>query len=149
MLKMPKKNPNAGRSPGSKQTVTTEARLKAAESGLLPHEWLLKIARGEPVAHKRWKISYDKKGAEIKRELLTEEYYADFPQRIDAAKAAAPYYMPKLATQIVKVDGNIGLTNLSDEDLKTELLNLVHELPELLALIPGELNGKKRNTKSS
>jgi hypothetical protein len=146
---MPKKNPNAGRSPGSKQTVTTEARLKAAESGLLPHEWLLKVARGEPVAHKRWKISYDKKGEEIKRELLTEEYYADFPQRIDAAKAAAPYYMPKLATQIVKVDGNIGLTNLSDEDLKTELLNLVHELPELLALIPGELNGKKRNTKSS
>jgi hypothetical protein len=146
---MPKKNPNAGRSPGSKQTVTTEARLKAAESGLLPHEWLLKVARGEPVAHKRWKISYDKKGEEIKRELLTEEYYADFPQRIDAAKAAAPYYMPKLATQIVKVDGNIGLTNLSDEDLKTELLNLVQELPELLALIPGELNGKKRNTKSS
>lgn len=96
----------AGRPKGRTNSVTAEARKAAAESGLLPHEWLLKVSRGEPIEQKRWKIIYDSKGNEKGRELITEEVYADFPTRIDAAKAASPYYAPRLAVQNVSITGN-------------------------------------------
>lgn len=95
--------PGAGRKTGTLAKVTAKAREAAMETGLLPHEWLLKVSRGEPVEQKRWKIIYDKQGNEKSRELITEEVYADFPTRLDAAKAAAPFYAPKLAVQQVKV----------------------------------------------
>lgn len=95
--------PGAGRPKGRTNSVTAEARKAAAETGLLPHEWLLKVSRGEGIEHKRWKIIYDKNGVEKSRELITEEVYADFPTRLDAAKAAAPFYAPKLAVQQVKI----------------------------------------------
>ena len=96
--------PGGGRRKGRKQTVSNQAREEAAASGLLPHEWLLKVARGEPIPHKQWKITYDKSGNELSRELVEVEVYADFATRIDAAKAAAPYYAPRLATQQVKLE---------------------------------------------
>lgn len=128
--------PGAGRPKGSVQKITAKAREEAEQSGLLPHAWLLAVARGEPVPHKRWKITYDKSGNETRRQLVTEEFYADFPMRIDAAKAAAPYYSPRLATQTVTIDGNLGLTKLTDDELKNELLTLIKDMPELLALVP-------------
>lgn len=138
------RNP-AGRGKGTQQKVTTQARLEAAQSGLLPHEWLLKVARGEPVPHTKWKITYHAKtGVELKRELVHEEYYADFDRRIDAAKAAAPFYAPRLATQTVTVHGNLGLTKLTDDELKDELLALIKEMPELLALVPTKPGTKKK-----
>lgn len=76
------------------------------ETGLLPHEWLLKVSRGEGIVHKRWVVQYDKNGKEKSKELVEEEVYADFPTRIDAAKAAAPFYAPRLAVQTVSVSGN-------------------------------------------
>lgn len=96
--------PRSGRPKGGKQIVSNQARAEAAATGLLPHEWLLKVARGEPIPHKQWKVVYDKKGNELSRELVEVEVYADFATRIDAAKAAAPYYAPRLATQQVKVE---------------------------------------------
>lgn len=98
--------PGAGRPKGRTNSVTAEARKAAAESGMLPHEWLLKVSRGEPIEQKRWKIVYDKQGNEKGRELITEEVYADFPTRIDAAKAASPYYAPRLAVQNVSINAN-------------------------------------------
>lgn len=76
------------------------------ETGLLPHEWLLKVSRGEGIKHKRWVVKYDAKGNEKSRELIEEEVYADFPTRIDAAKVASPYYAPRLAVQTVSVTGS-------------------------------------------
>jgi hypothetical protein len=96
--------PGSGRLKGRKQTVSNQARKEAAAAGLLPHEWLLKVARGEPIPHKQWKIIYDRNGNELSRELVEVEVYADFATRIDAAKAAAPYYAPRLATQQVKLE---------------------------------------------
>lgn len=91
-----------GRPRGSKQKVTIQSKLEAQAAGLLPHEWLLKVSRGEPIMHKRWEITRDKKtGKEISRTLVVEEVYTDFATRIDCAKAAAPYYAPRLATQQV------------------------------------------------
>ena len=96
----------AGRPKGTLAKVTAKAREAAAETGLLPHEWLLKVSRGEGIKHKRWVVKYDKQGKEVSRDLIEEEVYADFPTRIDAAKAAAPFYAPRLAVQTVSVSGN-------------------------------------------
>ena len=65
---------------------------EAKKSGLLPHEWLLQVARGEPVLHHviNAKGKYE--------ETLV---YPPMDMRIDAAKAAAPYYAPKLAIKLV------------------------------------------------
>lgn len=108
--------PGGGRPKGSVQKVTAQAREAAMETGLLPHEWLLKVSRGEPIEQKRWVIKYDAKGNEKGRELITEEVYADFPTRIDAAKAASPYYAPRLAVQNVSITGN---TDAVSETLKS------------------------------
>jgi hypothetical protein len=97
--------PGSGRPKGSVTKVTAKAREAAMETGLLPHEWLLKVSRGEGIKHKRWVVKYDAKGNEKSRELVEEEVYADFPTRIDAAKAASPYYAPRLAVQTVSVTG--------------------------------------------
>lgn len=108
--------PGSGRPKGAVAKVTAKAREAAMETGLLPHEWLLKVSRGEGIEHKRWKIIYDKNGNEKSRELITEEVYADFPTRLDAAKAAAPFYAPRLAVQQVKVGPDTG--NAVAETLK-------------------------------
>lgn len=98
--------PGSGRPKGAVAKVTAKAKQAAMETGLLPHEWLLQVSRGEGIKHKRWVIKYDAKGNEKSRELVEEEVYADFPTRIDAAKAASPYYAPRLAVQTVSVTGN-------------------------------------------
>lgn len=67
--------PGAGRKVGAIQRVAREAREKAAATGMLPHEFLLAIMRDE-----------------VEGESPT------FEQRLDAAKAAAPYFAPKLAS---------------------------------------------------
>lgn len=110
--------PGAGRPKGTLAKVTAKAREAAMETGLLPHEWLLKVSRGEPIEQKRWVVQYDKTGKEKSRELITEEVYADFPTRIDAAKAAAPFYAPKLAVQTVNVPGAPGAVNAVAEAMK-------------------------------
>lgn len=98
--------PGSGRPKGAIAKVTTKAKQAAMETGLLPHEWLLMVSRGEGVKHKRWEVVFDTNGVEQSRDLIEEEIYADFPTRIDAAKAAAPYYAPRLAVQTVSVTGN-------------------------------------------
>ena len=100
------RQPGAGRPKGALSKVTAKAKQAAMETGLLPHEWLLKVSRGEGIKHKRWVVKYDAKGNEKSRELIEEEVYADFPTRIDAAKAASPYYAPRLAVQTVSVTGS-------------------------------------------
>lgn len=113
--------PGAGRPKGRTNSVTAKAREAAAETGLLPHEWLLKVSRGEPVLQKRWVIKYDKSGKEVSRELVEEEVYADFPTRIDAAKSAAPFYAPKLAVQTVSVTGNSDAVTNALKDIEEKL----------------------------
>jgi hypothetical protein len=94
-----------GRKPGSVTRLSKEAIDAAKETGLLPHEWLLKVSRGEPIEQKRWKDVLDEDGKVIDRELVEEVLYPDFGTRMDAAKAAAPFYAPRLATQTVSVQG--------------------------------------------
>lgn len=95
-----------GRPRGKSSVLTEKARAEAKLSGLLPHEWLLKVARGEPVMQARSINIVNKKGAVIGQEIVIEEVYADFATRVEAAKAAAPYYAPRLATHYIDMVKN-------------------------------------------
>lgn len=106
-------NAESGRLPATVQLrrfIEAERQSKAAAAalakhaaldGVLPHEWLLKVVRGEPVAQRRWKVIYDSKGKPLREELVEEQVYPDLQTRIDAAKAAAPYFAPKLAVHTI------------------------------------------------
>lgn len=100
---LPKKKPRKKAKP---KTILQEARARAAETGDLPHEWLLKVSRGEPIIQRRLIIEYHKagpkKGEELSRSWIEEEIYPSFDTRVDAAKASAPFYAPRLATQTMQ-----------------------------------------------
>ena len=73
-----------GRPKGALNKASRETRERAAASGLLPHEFLLAVTRGEVV----------------------DGYVPSFAERMEAAKAAAPFYAPKLSA--VEADLNHG-----------------------------------------
>lgn len=68
-----------GRQKGTPNKRNAETVAAAAQAGLLPHEFLAAVARGEVI----------------------DGHLPSFDERLDAAKAAAPFYAPKLAaTQV-------------------------------------------------
>lgn len=97
----PPKN-KGGRPVGSLAKVTKESREKAKQTGMLPHEFLLAIAQGQAIEHK---VIDPETG-----NILTTYITPDFDKRTDAAKAAAPYYAPKISTVEV-------ITGVSNDDL--------------------------------
>lgn len=88
------KREGAGRKPGSTTKMANEARAQAQATGQLPHEFLLTVARGEKI----------------------DETVPKLDQRIDAAKAAAPYFAPRMSATDVTLTAN---------PLK-ELFDLIH-----------------------
>lgn len=101
---------NRGRPPGSLNRITNEAREKAlAGGGLMPHEILLQMARG-PFDH--YVHATDAEGKKLVDAETGDYVYVkrmtvlDHEGRRDAAKAAAPYYAPKLSS--VETIGNLG-----------------------------------------
>lgn len=74
------KRPGAGRKPGSATAKTREIADKAAEEGITPLEYMLQIMRR------------DSDHADEKIQLAREA------MRFEAAKAAAPYIHPRLAS---------------------------------------------------
>lgn len=73
----------AGRKPGSTNLASMRSRLAAAESGELPHQFLLRVARGE----------------------IVDDHQPTFAERVDAAKAAAPYFSARLASTKIEQIG--------------------------------------------
>ena len=94
----------AGRPRGAKNKISKAAIKAAKETGVLPHEWLLSVARGDAIEQKRHEIVRDKDGNETKI-VVAEMIYPDIGVRMDAAKAAAPFYAPKLATKVISMQG--------------------------------------------
>lgn len=91
-----------GRPVGSLNRLSRAAVEAAQATGEMPHMFLLRIMRGEVV-------STDVMNPETGQ--LTKVYQVpDLPMRMDAAKAAAPFFVPKL--QAVEVS-----QALSDEEL--------------------------------
>jgi hypothetical protein len=101
-----------GRPLGAANRLAIEAREKAQASGELPHEFLLRISRGEPI-FKQWVNP-----ATGKIEQIQEEY--DFDARKDAAKAAAPYFAPKISTVEV-------IRGVADDELDSIIAKLAAE----------------------
>lgn len=86
-----------GRPPGSMNKIAKEARELAMQTGKLPHEILLDIARGYPIRITRT----DATGAPMwEREgvPLFDYVVPDVDRVVDAAKAGAPYFAPKIST---------------------------------------------------
>jgi hypothetical protein len=77
-------------------SLSKKARELAASTGKLPHEILLNIARGIPIEVQEVQPDGTFKP---KYEPVTPD------QVLDAAKAGAPYYAPKIST--VEVVGNL------------------------------------------
>jgi hypothetical protein len=78
--------------------MSKRAREEAQKTGELPHEFLLRVARGEQI----------------------DGYAPTFPERVEAAKASAPYFAPKLTATDVSADlrtTNRSVSELSDEEL--------------------------------
>ena len=77
-----------GRPKGSVGKLSLAAREAARLTGELPHEFLLRVTRGEVIAQPMRLDS---------GETRTVYQIPDLPMRVDAAKAAAPYFAPKLS----------------------------------------------------
>ncbi|MEN9846093.1 MAG: hypothetical protein RIS36_1240 [Pseudomonadota bacterium] len=75
----------AGRPKGSVAKITEEAVARAKEGGELPHQFLLRIVRGDAIDGERPSLQ----------------------MRIAAAVAAAPYFAPKLAAIEQRVETNV------------------------------------------
>jgi len=93
--------PGSGRPKGSLSKIAEESRQLALATGELPHQLLLRIARGEVI----YRETVDKDG---KVSRVVENY--DFEARKSAAVAAAPYYAPKISTVEV-------ITGVNDDEL--------------------------------
>ncbi len=106
----------AGRRPGSMSKLAKDAVEAAKASGELPHEFLLRVARGEPI--------YRTALVGGKEQKILEEVSVD--KRIDAAKGAAPYYAPKISTVEV-------IHGISDENLDS----IIAELAAQTGIVPG------------
>lgn len=119
-----------GSNASTKQKLHEKAQAieNAKKTGLLPHEILLNIARGEPVIIHNLVITYhgpsspkELRGKEKSREWIPEKYYPTFPEVLDAVKAAAPYFAPKLAAQLISAN--------SPESLAAAMAELARKLP--------------------
>lgn len=105
----------------SPKRVLKNARKRAVDEGVLPHEWLLNIMLGKPVKQRKVQITCDAEGNEISREVLEEDYYADFQTRFEAAKASAPFFAPRHAVVHSKTETG------SDADRVVEALKSIAE----------------------
>jgi hypothetical protein len=75
----------AGRPKGAVAKITEEAVAKAKEGGELPHQFLLRVVRGEEIDGERPSLQ----------------------MRIAAAVSAAPYFAPKLAVMEAQIKTNV------------------------------------------
>lgn len=76
-----------------------------------PHEFLLRVMRGESFTEKRM----DQFGV-----LSTVEVYPSLQLRMEAAKLAAPYYAPRLQAATLDVKGSLTVVGLADRLMEAE-----------------------------
>lgn len=95
------------------------------EEGILPHQFLLKIARGEGVQHSSVKQTFNDDGV-LEHGLVQETIvYPTFEQRLDAAHKCASYFAPKLSA--TNVAQTVALSE--PEQVSTYIKTLLEALP--------------------
>lgn len=87
-----------------------ESRKQARESGELPHEFLLRVARGEPIDI----VELNEEGLRI-----AKIYYPTFSDRVECANACANYFAPKLTAQ--QTESMDPVSEMTDEELNRKL----------------------------
>lgn len=121
------KRDGAGRKKGSKTQITA-LREKAMKEGEMPHEFLLRVARGEYITHGE------------------EEILPDFKLRIRCAEMAAQFFAPKLATIEQKIEQEthhvISASPLTPEQFEQKYIEVDAESEHSLgtATTPSDLN---------
>lgn len=106
----------AGRKRGGINAMSKAARDAAAKTGMLPHEILMRLGRGEQVPGFSAKAPEGeaKSGKKAKAAPLV----LTLEQRIDCLKASAAFYAPKLLGAVVKAAGG-------EQNPWAEILSLV------------------------
>ena len=138
----------AGRPRGSYSAITTIARVQAMFTGIPPHVWLLSVMRGEPIEQRRiedgkviidlvWLFSSVMRGERIEERriengnVIIDLVYPPFKTRLAAGKAAAPYYAPRLATQVITPNGKENsLESWTDEEVEAEIKKYEFYIPK-------------------
>lgn len=99
-----KKKPGPSPVPGSyanlrkqRESLTAEVIERARATGMMPHEWMLAVMRGEQISH----FAYDADTQEI-IEVIVLPTFAD---RMEMAKSAAPYFANKMQPTKVGAGG--------------------------------------------
>jgi hypothetical protein len=72
----------------AREKISADTVEAARATGMLPHEWLLAVMRGEQINH----FAYDADTQEIIEVIVLPT----FSDRMEAAKSAAPYFANKL-----------------------------------------------------
>lgn len=101
---------------GARRAPSKKAiRKRAAENkqGLLPHEWLLAVMNGE---------AFDHREPDDDGNVKITKVYPTWRERLEAARVAAPYFAPKLATQTINANGG-------NEVIAEALLKVADRLP--------------------
>lgn len=127
----------AGRKKDSKNVLTLLAVEKAREEGILPHEWLLKVTRGEAIKHTITEKTIDESGVEtlVHKQV---DVYPDFDTRVDAAKACCQFFAPRLsAIQVKSVNPRGVISTVDETDLDEMLEELVNDIKVKKAKVRG------------
>lgn len=117
---MPAGGSRPGPKQGTKHAMTMLAQAEAKLAGILPHEWLLKVMRGDAILQRYTVEVRDKRNKVIGHEVKEQEVYPDLQMRHDAAKAAAPYFAPKISSIEI-------LTGVSENELDRIIARLATE----------------------
>lgn len=114
----------------AKNVLTLMSVEKAREEGILPHEWLLKVTRGEAIDHIVTEKEIGSDGIET---LVTKKIkvYPDFETRVDAAKACCQFFAPRLSAIQVRSTNAKGIIEEIDEvDLDAMLIELREDIKD-------------------
>lgn len=132
------------------QAVKELATQLSRDEGLKPHEWLLKIMHGHSIPQGMFQNVYNDRGELSHRVFVVEEIYPPLDVRIDAAKAIAAYYAPRLANlQVGQDNGPDNLTTMSDDQLDNEIKLLAHALGETVEAQHVNSNPRKPKARST
>jgi len=112
----PHKRKSAPQTSAAKTISPVKSKRRRKASDLLPHEVLLAVARGEVIA----------------------DHVPTFEERVEAAKAAAPYFAPKGATTSKPVK------TLAHEEALAALDQAEPASPQLVRILDGEGNDRQK-----
>lgn len=107
-------NPN-GRPLGSRNRLSRDAVERAQETGLLPHEILLGIGRGE--------MQIERSVNPVTGEITEHKIFPTLDTRITCLNMCAPFYAPKMAQVQHK-----GVQKSADQVSDDELLRIATDL---------------------